>query len=54
MSKPIKLTDELLAKIQAEFIETVKGIKMFDGKISNANFSDAHEPDDDPYRPPAV
>lgn len=34
MSKPIKLTDDLLKKIQAEFIENVKSAKMFDGKIS--------------------
>lgn len=34
MSKPIKLTDELMSKIQAEFMEAVKNIKMFDGRIS--------------------
>lgn len=33
MSKPIKLTDELLQKIQNEFIEKVKSMKMFDGKL---------------------
>lgn len=33
MSKPIKLTDELLQKIQEEFIEKVKSTKMFDGKL---------------------
>lgn len=33
MSKPIKLTDELLQKIQDEFIAKVKTIKMFDGKL---------------------
>lgn len=33
MSKPIKLTDELLQKIQEEFIEKVKTVKMFDGKL---------------------
>lgn len=34
MSKPIKLTDELLGKIQEEFIANVRSMKMFDGKIS--------------------
>lgn len=34
MSKPIKLTDELLGKIQEEFIANVRSKKMFDGKIS--------------------
>lgn len=34
MSKPIKLTDELIAKIQEEFIESVKKMKMSDGKVS--------------------
>lgn len=33
MSKPIKLTDELLQKIQEEFVEKVKSMKMFDGKL---------------------
>lgn len=33
MSKPIKLTDELLQKIQEEFIAKVKATKMFDGKL---------------------
>ena len=33
MSKPIKLTDELLRKIQEEFIEKVKSVKMFNGKL---------------------
>jgi len=33
MSKPIKLTDELLAKIQEEFLEKVRSVKMFDGKL---------------------
>lgn len=33
MSKPIKLTDELLQKIQEEFIAKVKSTKMFDGKL---------------------
>lgn len=33
MSKPIKLTEELLDKIQKEFIEKVKTVKMFDGKL---------------------
>lgn len=33
MSKPIKLTDELLQKIQDEFIAKVKSTKMFDGKL---------------------
>lgn len=33
MSKPIKLTDELLQKIQEEFIAKVKTMKMFDGKL---------------------
>lgn len=33
MSKPIRLTGELLEKIKAEFVETVKSMKMFDGKI---------------------
>lgn len=50
MSKPIKLTEELLAKIQAEFIETVKGIKMFDGKISyNKSFKWKESEDDKAY-----
>lgn len=34
MSKPIKLTDELLERIQDEFVKNVKSMKMFDGKIS--------------------
>lgn len=34
MSKPIKLTDELIAAIQQEFIENVKKMKMFDGKLN--------------------
>lgn len=34
MSKPIMLTDELLAKIQEEFISNVKNMKMFDGKLN--------------------
>ena len=34
MSKPIKLTEELLARIQQEFTESIRGTKMFDGKIS--------------------
>lgn len=34
MSKPIKLTDELIAAIQQEFVESVKKMKMFDGKLS--------------------
>lgn len=33
MSKPIKLTDELLKKIQEEFIANLKKMKMFDGEI---------------------
>lgn len=33
MSKPIKLTEELLQRIQEEFIEKVKTVKMFDGKL---------------------
>lgn len=33
MSKPIKLTDELLQKIQEEFVAKVKSMKMFDGKL---------------------
>lgn len=50
MSKPIKLTDELLAKIQAEFVEAVKGIKMFDGKISyNKSFKRKESEDDKAY-----
>lgn len=36
MSKPIKLTDDLLKKIQEEFIANVKSMKMFDGKINYA------------------
>ena len=34
MSKPIKLTDELIDSIQKEFVENVKKMKMFDGKIN--------------------
>lgn len=34
MSKPIKLTDELLARIQEEFIANLRSTKMFDGKIN--------------------
>ena len=34
MSKPIKLTDELISVIQQEFIENVKKMKMFDGKLN--------------------
>lgn len=34
MSKPIKLTDELISTIQQEFIENVKKMKMFDGKLN--------------------
>lgn len=34
MSKPIKLTDELIKKIQAEFTENLKSMKLFDGKVS--------------------
>lgn len=34
MSKPIKLTDELISAIQKEFIENVKKMKMFDGKLN--------------------
>ena len=34
MSKPIKLTDELIAVIQQEFVENVKKMKMFDGKLN--------------------
>lgn len=34
MSKPIKLTEDLLTRIQNEFIESVRNMKMFDGKIS--------------------
>ena len=34
MSKPIKLTEELIAAIQQEFIENVKKAKMFDGKLN--------------------
>lgn len=50
MSKPIKLTGELLAKIQAEFIEAVKDIKMFDGKISyNKSFKWKDSEDDKAY-----
>ncbi len=33
MSRPIKLTDELLQNIQEEFIAKVKSMKMFDGKL---------------------
>lgn len=33
MSKPIKLTDELLEKIKEEFVAKVKSTKMFDGKL---------------------
>lgn len=33
MSKPIKLTDELLKKLQEEFTENLKKMKMFDGEI---------------------
>ncbi len=33
MSKPIKLTEELLQKIQEEFVAKVKTVKMFDGKL---------------------
>lgn len=33
MSKPIKLTEELLHKIQEEFLEKVRSVKMFDGKL---------------------
>lgn len=33
MSRPIKLTDELLRNIQEEFIAKVKTMKMFDGKL---------------------
>ncbi len=33
MSKPIKLTDELLRRVQQEFIAEVKDVKMLDGKI---------------------
>ena len=33
MSRPIKLTDELLKNIQEEFIAKVKSMKMFDGKL---------------------
>ena len=33
MSKPIKLTEDLLQRIQEEFIEKVKSVKMFDGKL---------------------
>lgn len=34
MSKPIKLTDELISAITAEFVETVKKAKMSDGKVN--------------------
>lgn len=34
MSKPIKLTSEMLESIQKEFIETVKNQKMFGGKLT--------------------
>ena len=34
MSKHIKLTDELISAIQQEFIESVKKMKMFDGKLN--------------------
>ena len=34
MSKPIKLTDELIATITKEFVETVKKAKMSDGKVN--------------------
>ena len=34
MSKPIKLTDELIAAIQQEFVESIKKTKMFDGKLN--------------------
>ena len=34
MSKPIKLTDELITAIQQEFVESIKKVKMFDGKIN--------------------
>lgn len=33
MSRPIKLTDELLKNIQEEFLAKVKSMKMFDGKL---------------------
>lgn len=33
MSKPIRLTEDLLQKIQEEFIAKVKTVKMFDGKL---------------------
>lgn len=47
MSKPIKLTDELLQKIQEEFLESVKNMKMFDGKINYAkSFKWEDAPDD--------
>lgn len=50
MSKPIKLTEELLAKIQAEFMETVRNMKMFDGKISyNKSFKWKESEDDKAY-----
>lgn len=34
MSKPIKLTDELIDSIQREFVENIKKVKMFDGKLN--------------------
>ena len=44
MSKPIKLTDDLLRKITEEFIASVKNAKMFDGKL---NYSKNFRWDDD-------
>lgn len=34
MSKPIKLTEELIASIQQEFVESLRSAKMFDGKLN--------------------
>lgn len=45
MSKPIKLTDELIDSIQREFVENIKKVKMFDGKL-NYNKSFKWEGDD--------
>lgn len=34
MSKPIKLTDDLINAIQKEFVDSIKKAKMFDGKLN--------------------
>lgn len=34
MSKPIKLTEELINKIKEEFVESIKKTKLFDGKLN--------------------